>query len=51
MKIEVQNNKIWGGIGIIILGSILCLTLIGAIIGIPLMIFGFIVSCSGVRFN
>ena len=33
---------VWGGIFLIIIGTLLSLTIIGAIIGIPLMIIGFI---------
>jgi len=46
----INNSKIWGGMGLMVLGFLLCLTIIGAVVGIPLVIVGVFIACSGVEF-
>jgi len=47
---DIDNGKIWGGIGLLVIGFLLCLTIIGALLGIPLILLGLFISFSGITF-
>ncbi len=45
----VQTSKVYTGLGIMVVGLLFCLTLVGIIIGLPLIIVGLLVMGSGIR--
>ncbi len=48
-KMIVQTSKVYTGLGIMVVGLLFCLTLVGIIIGLPLIIVGLLVMGSGIR--
>ena len=45
----VQTSKVYTGLGIMVVGLLFCLTLVGIIIGLPLIIVRLLVMGSGIR--
>lgn len=50
-KMIVKKDRVIAGIGMMIGGFLISLTVIGLIIGIPLLIIGLLVMGSGIRFG